>query len=579
MPARTWYVSCSPRRPEKIAPEIELLQAFEGVNWNERDENGLKIHQIAFAEALKSCESFEGKVSEKNPDFSARDRIAPMKTYGFAYQDSEGHLRITEAGRQLIRGERIQELFLKQMLKWQYPSYQHGGNKRTRHLYLPADVMCIFPFVATLRLAKELDGLTKPEIAIFVLTVFDAAKISDIMEEIQKFRDAFENISGRVPRKRFIREFHQNRFREIYSEEISSGKITTRESRQPSSIERFINTKVRNSVDIADAAIRYFRVTGLFTFGTKAFRLVVSPLKSQEVYQILNEMSLEPVLFYDDVDKFYEYLGNPDIPSLPWQTTNVMLLNLRKLQNAISIRQISESEFIQLTQNEQKEIILKLEETHKRQLLTEYEHDLQRIEMAKEIEAMFWAITQKEVIDPPLYFEWNMWRAIVCLNDCKCHPNFSLGDDFLPLSFAPGNKSDIEVEYNNDFVVLVEVTLSSGARQYDTEGEPVTRHIGKYQKAENDRENPRTVYGLFVAPSINPNTANYFFVHLKHLPNPDFGGFLSIIPLSIQQFLNIFTFCKIEHTFNRHKFRELLDSLVALGKNSNDSNGQTHLMK
>jgi hypothetical protein len=124
MPARTWYVSCSPRSPEKIAPEIELLQQFEGINWNEQDENGRKIHQIAFAEALKSCESFEGKISEKEPDFSARDRIAPMKTYGFAYQDSEERLRITEAGRQLIRGERIQELFLKQMLKWQYPSYQ-----------------------------------------------------------------------------------------------------------------------------------------------------------------------------------------------------------------------------------------------------------------------------------------------------------------------------------------------------------------------------------------------------------------------------------------------------------------------
>ena len=272
------------------------------------------------------------------------------------------------------------------------------------------------------------------------------------------------------------------------------------------------------------------------------------------------------------MNKFYEYLGNPDIPSLPWQTTNVMLLNLRKLQNATGVHQISESEFMQLTQNEQKEIILKLEETRKRQFLIEYEHDLQRTEMAKEIEEMFSAITQKDVIDPPLYFEWNMWRALVCLNDCKCHPNFSLGDDFLPLSFAPGNKSDIEVEYNNDFVVLVEVTLSGGARQYDTEGEPVTRHIGKFQKAENERENPRKVYGLFVAPSINPNTANYFFVHLKHLPNPDFGGFLSIIPLSIQQFINIFTFCKIEHTFNRHKFRELLDSLVALGKNSIDSN-------
>jgi hypothetical protein len=238
--------------------------------------------------------------------------------------------------------------------------------------------MCIFPFVETLRLARELNGLTKPEIAMFVLTVFDAAKIPDIAEEIQKFRDELDNIIGRVSRKKFIREFHQSRFREVYNEEISSGKITIRESHQASSLEKFINTKVRNSMDIADATIRYFRATGLFTFGTKAVRLIISPLKSQEVEQILNEMPFEPVPFYDDVDRFYEYLGNPDIPSLPWQTTNVMLLNLRKLQKAIGTYQIAESEFVQLTQNKQKETILKLEETHKQQLLIEYERNLQK---------------------------------------------------------------------------------------------------------------------------------------------------------------------------------------------------------
>ena len=66
-----------------------------------------------------------------------------MQTYGFAYIDSDRILMITDAGHRLIRGERIQELFLKQMLKWQYPSWQHGGNIRTRHLYPRVDEMGI----------------------------------------------------------------------------------------------------------------------------------------------------------------------------------------------------------------------------------------------------------------------------------------------------------------------------------------------------------------------------------------------------------------------------------------------------
>ena len=68
------------------------------------------------------------------------------------------------------------------------------------------------------------------------------------------------------------------------------------------------------------------------------------------------------------------------------------------------------------------------------------------------------------------------------MDDCeKPLPNFNLDDDLKPFSTAPGNRPDMEIQYNDTFVVLGGLR-TTGAGQYDTEGEPVTRHIGKYQK-------------------------------------------------------------------------------------------------
>ncbi len=134
--SRTWYVSCSPRSPEKIAAELALLAGFDGQPWWKKDAaSGRLVNQIAFAKELQRLESFEGRISQRVPELSARDRLAPIQTYGFAFVDSDGKIRITAAGQRLIHGTRVHELFLKQMLKWQYPSWQHGGNPRTRSRY------------------------------------------------------------------------------------------------------------------------------------------------------------------------------------------------------------------------------------------------------------------------------------------------------------------------------------------------------------------------------------------------------------------------------------------------------------
>lgn len=107
--------------------------------------------------------------------------------------------------------------------------------------------------------------------------------------------------------------------------------------------------------------------------------------------------------------------------------------------------------------------------------------------------------------------------------------NLKFDDYGKPLSTAQGNMSDIICEYD-DFDVTVEVTTATGQRQYEMEGEPVARHLGKHKKASG-----KDSYCLFIAPSINPATVSFFYMLQK--TNIDFyGGASTIIPLDYEAF-------------------------------------------
>lgn len=88
--------------------------------------------------------------------------------------------------------------------------------------------------------------------------------------------------------------------------------------------------------------------------------------------------------------------------------------------------------------------------------------------------------------------------------DIKANLKF---DDFArPLSTAPGNKADIVCDYG-DFCVNVEVTLQTGQKQYDNEGEPVARHIGAQIKKAG-----KPTYCFFIAPTITQATYAHFYL-------------------------------------------------------------------
>ena len=142
-------------------------------------------------------------------------------------------------------------------------------------------------------------------------------------------------------------------------------------------------------------------------------------------------------------------------------------------------------------------------------------------------------ILSDDVYDAPLFLEWNTWRAMTMLDGGTIKGNFKIDDLGRPTSTAQGNMPDIECDYGT-FALSVEVTLQRGQRQYEAEGEPVTRHYAQLQKVMK-----KTTYCLFIAPSINRATWAHFF-GLNQIKNiTAYGGKPKIIPLELDSFMRL----------------------------------------
>ena len=89
--------------------------------------------------------------------------------------------------------------------------------------------------------------------------------------------------------------------------------------------------------------------------------------------------------------------------------------------------------------------------------------------------------------------------------------------------------------YYSDFVLVVEVTLTSGSTQFTAEGESVPRHLGDVTRALRAQGDNRPVFGMFVALNLNNATIAHFY-SLRRTEISFYGGRAKIIPIDIATF-------------------------------------------
>lgn len=510
--SRIIFLTTSPRTPTKMIPEIELLNThFSGQKWN-------KETQKAFMELLREENFFNGE-GVKDPAFSARDRInrAP-KALGFIILSPT--IKLTQAGEELIYSRRKEEIFLRQLLKFQVPSPFHKPTEYSAAFWVK-------PYLELFRLIRQLGSLKFDELMMFGLQLVDYREFDIIIEKINQFRTAKAQNEGSY--KRFHAEYLDRELREIYSADISSGNTRTRETND-ASVAKFLKTKASNMRDYADACFRYLRATGLVNISYLGKSISIVPEKIQEVDYFLQHTNREPC-FIDNEGQYVAYLGNPQIPIL--LTDNIELLK-QKIHTEFPQLEISATATLQDLKN----IFADELENRKEQILTAQVAAIKDYRLFEDIKTTFEQILDNSLYDTPLIFEWNTWRAMTMLNGGNIKANLKFDDFGNPMSTAQGNMADIICDYGN-FGLTVEVTMQSGQRQYETEGEPVSRHLAKYK-----RETAKPAYCLFIAPNINDACKAHFY--LLHKQNILFyGGTSTIVPLPLSVFIKM-----VEDSYN-----------------------------
>ena len=501
--SKVLFITTSPRTPEKMIPEIDLLSKnFEGKKWNTET-------QIAFMELLRNENFFNGS-GNNDPAFSARDRInrAP-KALGFILL--EPTIKLTDSGKALISAKRKEEVFLRQLLKFQIPSPYHTPSEKAADFYVK-------PYLEILRLIYTLGTLKFDELMIFGLQLTDYREFNNIVKKIEKFRIDREKTSKKYREFKYYAQM--NELQEIYSSELAKGETSTRES-NIATAKKFLQTKASNMHDYADACIRYLRATGLVSISHIGRSLSILPEKKKDVEFILNNISREPV-FIDDKAKYLDYLGNSELPKLLTDNKDSLL---QKIKEENPTEQIQES----VTIHELKEKLDDLIITKREKLIQSQIAEIKDYKKYDDIQTTFTQIEENDIYDPSLILEWNVWRGMTMLDGGNIKANLKFDDFGNPMSTAQGNMADIVCDYET-FGLTVEVTMASGQKQYEMEGESVSRHLAKFKK-----ETGKEAYCLFIAPTINEACIAHFY-GLHNLNISYYGGKSVIVPLPLNVF-------------------------------------------
>lgn len=497
------FLTTSPRTPEKMIPEIDLLNRhFNGQVWD-------SATQREFMGVLRNEDFYNGE-GANDPAFSARDRInrAP-KSLGFVLL--EPTLQLTPAGQKLLTSRRTDEVFLRQMLKFQVPSPYHKLSDK-------AAEFCVKPYLEMLRLVRKMGTLKFDELQMFGMQLTDYHDFDKIVRKIEKFRVAKAKHTGSY--RTFKTEYLNNELKTIYRERILRGETKTRES-SDASLAKFLKIQSGNMRDYADACFRYLRITGLVSVSHVGKSLSIVPEKLADVDYILKNVDRDPI-YVNDQAAYTAYLGNAALPKL--LTDNRSML-VKKIQDEFPSVEIVAN----ATLDELKDLLADLLEQRKADSITEQVAEIKDYRQYNEIQEIYNKIEKKEILDAPLMLEWNTWRAMTMLDGGEIRANLNFDDYGQPLSIAAGNMSDIVCDYG-DYMVCVEVTMVSGQKQYEMESEPVIRHLGRLKVSTG-----KPCYCLFIAPVINDACVTHFYM-AHHLNLKNYGGKSTIVPLPLKVF-------------------------------------------
>lgn len=348
-------------------------------------------------EILREAQFFNGK-GENDPALSARDRInrAP-KSLGFVTLSP--HISLTQAGQTLLTSKRKDEVFLRQMLKFQIPSPYHRPTAR-------AASFCVKPYLEMLRLVRTMGTLRFDELQLFGMQLTDWHNFDKIVRKIETFRIAKAKYQGNY--NTFKAACLRNELIRLFANRITSGQTKTRESND-NSLEKFLRTQSSNMRDYADACFRYLRATGLVNVSHVGKSLSIVPERIEDTDYLLRTIDRNPC-FVNNEKNYVAYLGNASLPQL---LTDDRQRLVTKLYTEFPHAKFNpEADTTTL-----KDQFSALAEQRKANTLCKQVREIKDYKKYDDIQNTFKQIEKNKLYDAPLMLEWNTWRAMTMLED------------------------------------------------------------------------------------------------------------------------------------------------------------------
>jgi uncharacterized protein YqkB len=425
---------------------------------------------------------------------------------------------ITENGRRLINSSSLpeqEECFLRALLVHQLPSLIHplseGDIKKP---FSPLRI--VLEVISELKKRGEKPSVFKNEMASIIIVHYEMDNIPQLVDCIVSYRTKRDKSNNK---KKFDREYRE--------------QAANRDSR--------VNTDSLNSY--ADVNMRYLKLTGLFV-EEGISKLSIAEHKETIVSQILGT-KYQPV----QEKKYPSIIAKG--ASLPTDNENEAINVIKSLYQLLlqngeiveplpELNKLSVKDLSQLRIKLENHWIHTLEKRYAEDQVNQWEDILNHM---KELQKPN-KIGKRGALIPsgegPAYLEWTIWRAFLAINSLQNYPwearKFTIDRSFKPVRHAAGGDADMIFEFE-DFVFVVEVTLTSSSRQEAAEGEPVRRHVAKY--VDDYEQQGKRVYGLFIANNIDTNTAETFRIGVWYRKD-DSQLSVQIVPITLKDFSKIF---------------------------------------
>jgi hypothetical protein len=422
---------------------------------------------------------------------------------------------LTPAGNRLLAADSkpaIADIFLRQLLRLELPSPTEKEK----------DIVQIKPLILLLQILADLEkfndrGLNLIEIACFVQTAKSHIDYGARIDRLLSYRKERSTLS-------------QSKKRIFDSKLLAAELVVSRLKLKPGSL-----------IDYADTTIRHCRMTGLFSSAGE--KIVLRDESRSLVDEIL---SREPQFLAKDhpLDYLIDFYKGTAIPT---DNETVALKEIRAFEQRLvalgkkpvvqvsSLKGISAQDLSLARHNIESQFYQVKESDF---AISHAKDNGQILDVVKYLRTLNGDRSIADIVidDKPSYLEWVVWRALLIFNNLVVEPyntrNFEIDNDLLPVRCAPGGKADMVMDYA-DYVAVVEVTMKTGSRQEAAEGEPVRRHVADIMRITGQKE----VYGLFIAPEIDNNTADTFGRGVWYQNEQRYD--LNIVPLSISQLIAI----------------------------------------